>query len=859
MTSKARLFSILALLILPLVLGAIFSPVIFGGKTLLPTDQLNTMMLPFSEKHDSVKVFNHFLTDAIAQVYPYKVRWRENALRGEFFSWNPMILGGHPQYASTSFTHFDPTNIILLLGEMPAAYHAQMLIKLLIGGVGMWILLGSLTVQGLKIHVLVRTLFALAFMLNSLFVTTLQHQWLVGAMIWLPWALVFGVKLILSLHYRQSESLQKHTLRYTVLTAFFLALSCYSGSLQTSAIAILGFSIVALMLTLQNRTQSARERIITAFVILGGIGLLAFALSAAMWLPSLELFLYNENIRAAGKSFSLVNSLKSLPLLVSFIVPELIGTPRGFDLAKIAQADMNDFNAYFGFAPWLFGLIGCVVFWNNGTKHLSPEANTQRHAEQVILRSFIVLSVLGLLVPLATPLYKFVYHRSFILYVLGMCVVGAITMQRVFFGETPSDKQKQIRAFLWGLAVLLAVILVGLVIGNIVLAWKYEVIASKFRAFVENNLQNAQLAAGSRAWMMGRVEVFLTHFSWKNPLLYVALFTPLLALWLIWRYWREPSKQVLERVVVGLIAVTIVQLWSGVASWSPMIDTERYPLYPPTQTTDFLCRDTTLFRILPIFDNASHRVMQPNINEMYGIACVQGYESIFARNVSLLAGTLGQPVETQQIRMGAAANVKYYVASGKNPLVHPALQLVDSGATLVYRNLLAEERAYMRYRYRVVAGQEPQRFVKLPHRERFEQVLMNDSIFFTQEVLLNDEPYEKIHRHEDSIPHKIKFLAYQNNHVVVEVESAESGYFVLADSYYAGWKAFVNGQERPILNANYVLRAVVVPKGKSRVEFHFEPSIVRVGAWISFGACILCFALLILPILGNNVKHKTMN
>jgi len=296
-----------------------------------------------------------------------------------------------------------------------------------------------------------------------------------------------------------------------------------------------------------------------------------------------------------------------------------------------------------------------------------------------------------------------------------------------------------------------------------------------------------------------------------------------------------------------LIAITTVQLWSSAVSWLPMIDTERYPLYPATQTTNFLKRDTTLHRFLPLFDNASHRVMQPNINEMYGIACVQGYESIFPRNVSLLAGTLSQPVQTQHVRMGALANVKYYVASAKNPCIHPALQLVDSGATLVYRNLLAEERAYMRYRYRVVAGQESKRFVRLPNREQYEQILTFDSTFFRREVLLNDEPSEKILVEQDSVPHHIRFLRYENNRVQIEVKSAERGYLVLADTFYEGWKASVNGEERPILNANYVLRAVVIPKGKSIVEFRFEPVLARLGAWISFGTCILCLALLILP------------
>lgn len=834
MPQKSLTIKILAFCALPLALLLFFAPVIFGNKTLLPADQLNTMMLPYSAKYDSVRVFNHFLTDAIAQVYPYKVRWRHNALHGEFASWNPMILGGHPQYASTSFTHFDPTNFILLLGDMPAAYHAQMLVKLLLAGVGMWLLLGFFRVSASPLHPLVRTMFALAYMLNSLFVTTLQHQWLVGAFCWVPWALFFVVRCF------DDEQPPKALWRNASLAALFLAFACLAGSLQTSAIAIVALVVIAVSVSVQKGVKQAQERfrkrLLRGALVLLGIGVLAFALSAVMWLPSLELFLYNENIRAAGKAFSLTNSLKSLPLLMSFIIPELIGTPRGFDVAKIAQADMNDFNAFVGFAPLLFGIIGCITLWN------------RQSVQTRFVRGFIVLSAVGLLLPLATPLYKFMYHRSFILYVLGMTVVGAVAAQDILFGEGLALYRPRVVKILRGFAWILGVVLLGVVVGNIALEWKYAAIYAKLRAFVENNLQSAQLAGGSRAWMLGRVDIFLAHYSWRNPTLWFALAAPALALTIVWRI--VVSRYELRHVrfaVVALLLITALQLWRGVASWLPMVDMEQYPLYARTQTTDFLRRDATLHRFLPLFDTASHRVMQPNINEMYGIACVQGYESIFARNASLLAGTLGQPVRTQELQMGALANVKYYVSSAKNPCLHPSLRLVDSGATLIYHNVLAEDRAYMRYRYRVVGGREPQRMVKLPNREAFTQVFTSDSTFFRREVLFAEEPPERITaRAEDSTPHHIRFLAYDNNRVLLEAESAERGYLVLADSYYPGWKAWVNGAPAAILNANYVLRAVVIPKGKSTVEFRFEPPLVRLGAWMSFGACILCLALIIL-------------
>jgi hypothetical protein len=350
--------------------------------------------------------------------------------------------------------------------------------------------------------------------------------------------------------------------------------------------------------------------------------------------------------------------------------------------------------------------------------------------------------------------------------------------------------------------------------------------------------------------MLGRVDVFLTHYTWRNPLLWWSVLSPALVLWLV----RLVVKGALSRsrrlyAIGAMLLVTALQLWSGAASWLPMIDTERYALYPPTHTTDFLRHDTTLHRFLPLFDAESQRVMQPNINDVYGIACVQGYESIFSRPAAQLAGALSQPATTRELRLSGLANVKYYIASAKNPYTHPAMKLVDSGATLIYQNLLAEDRAYMRYRYRVVGAREAGKLFFMPDRETFTNIFTHDSTFPAETVLLSEEPTEKIMRTANTrVPHHITFLNYENNRVRLNVETDESGYLVLADSYYAGWKAFVNAQETPILHANYVLRSVIVPKGKSVVEFRFEPPLFRFGAWISIGACVLCVILLILQI-----------
>lgn len=87
---------------------------------------------------------------------------------------------------------------------------------------------------------------------------------------------------------------------------------------------------------------------------------------------------------------------------------------------------------------------------------------------------------------------------------------------------------------------------------------------------------------------------------------------------------------------------------------------------------------------------------------------------------------------------------------------------------------------------------------------------------------------------------------YEPLRVEIDVDSASDGLLVLTDTHYPGWKAFVDGEPRPILRANYLFRGVQVAAGRRRVEFRFEPASVRTGGFVS-ALALLCLCGLLLP------------
>ena len=62
------------------------------------------------------------------------------------------------------------------------------------------------------------------------------------------------------------------------------------------------------------------------------------------------------------------------------------------------------------------------------------------------------------------------------------------------------------------------------------------------------------------------------------------------------------------------------------------------------------------------------------------------------------------------------------------------------------------------------------------------------------------------------------------------------GTVVLADLWYPGWKAYVNGEESAILIADHAFRGVDVPKGEGVIEFVYDPWSFKAGVILLIAA-----------------------
>ena len=89
-------------------------------------------------------------------------------------------------------------------------------------------------------------------------------------------------------------------------------------------------------------------------------------------------------------------------------------------------------------------------------------------------------------------------------------------------------------------------------------------------------------------------------------------------------------------------------------------------------------------------------------------------------------------------------------------------------------------------------------------------------------------------------PASIELTNYANpGNLFYESESAENGLAVFSEVYYKTWRAFIDGEEVPVLRANYILRAIEVPAGKHTIEFRCKDELLQKTQIASIAASAL--------------------
>lgn len=126
-----------------------------------------------------------------------------------------------------------------------------------------------------------------------------------------------------------------------------------------------------------------------------------------------------------------------------------------------------------------------------------------------------------------------------------------------------------------------------------------------------------------------------------------------------------------------------------------------------------------------------------------------------------------------------------------------------------------------------------------------------------REVLVSDgPPLHAAQQPTASQADLVTITEYRPERVTLSAELSDTGYLVLADTWYPGWQARVDGQIAPIYHADYIFRAILLGAGKHEIVFEYQSPSFRLGLVISLLSGVAAIVIAAFGYSRLLVTHK---
>ena len=125
-------------------------------------------------------------------------------------------------------------------------------------------------------------------------------------------------------------------------------------------------------------------------------------------------------------------------------------------------------------------------------------------------------------------------------------------------------------------------------------------------------------------------------------------------------------------------------------------------------------------------------------------------------------------------------------------------------------------------------------------------------------AILNKEFEQTVgnYRLTDSILPQITLTEYQPNKLIYNIKDTSTGsvskqYLVVFSEIWTekGWKMTIDGQESPLLRANYLLRCALIPSGEHQIVMEYAPKAWKTGNSVAFVSSLIMLLGLIAALI----------
>ncbi|HYK87348.1 MAG TPA: YfhO family protein [Acidobacteriota bacterium] len=752
---------------------------------------------------------NFFFRDVFNFHYPLRKVMIDSYAHGEFPLWNPYVYLGQPMLANPNYMALYPTNLLNLVVPFAYAFKLHMILHAILAGIGLFFLqrrLGIPPLPALAGSIAYQFSGSVLSFLNLFSITQS-----IALLPWIGWAFL--------------GCLQQSRMTRILGFGGLLALQVITMEpIMLQCCAWLIGAIAAVHLLDAPDRRSAIRPILRTLVI--GIPF-ALGLSAIQILPSLELL--RLSVRGKGYLPQVINYWSMHPAdLVNLIIPNLFGSP--YAIMPNLYWGERFHSGREGYLVSLF--MGTGAFFLALLSSYSPRRKLHAVLSVTALLSvFLALGqfsgVYGWICRCLPILRNGRYPIKFMLLAaLALSILASLGLESALSKDSAFHRRR-----LLGLVP----IALGLVLGAAILCFAGY---AHFHSPVVENVVRSWIESKSVASkdLKGIVDQLVRSSLWAGSFCIITLSLVLSAM-----FWRR-TVLVGSLVLLALGAELIAQN----ARLTPLISGADFDFVP--EVDNFLSPELgseprRVYHVDPGGFLILNRLWAPNRSAAWIYFFIRRSGQPLFGIVSRIQYALSRSIDDLNTResneifwsaQGLQSDAYLTLLARLNTSILLTIGEVDSPRVSHWRSFgTGSDRKLNIYRLK---DYSPRAYVASSvcwvnsPKQALEQLL--DSKFPYERSVILEGPVRP-DKGAGQATGKARILNYQHNLVRCEVDAETQGHLVLLDSFYPGWNATLDGDQVPILRANYAFRAVEVPRGKHVVEFRYTPTGFYLGLLIS--------------------------
>ncbi len=776
----------------------IFYKVFFSQLFPFPGDLLASWFFPY--KSGGWTGFSPWIThkefiaaDVVRQLYPWRTLAIDMIKNGSIPLWNPYAFSGTPLLANLQSSVFYPLNILFFFFSYPIGWIIYVLLQPVLAFIFMYFFIRSL-----KLSKYAAVFSGIAFGFIGYFAIWFEWGVVGHTALWLPLSL-FGI----------NKYLENKKNIFLLVSSCALTLSFFGGHAQTAAYVWLICFIYYFSLSFSSDISIKKIFLHSWFFLLG------FTLSAIQLFPTIELFLYSA--RNSPESTDVFHAFQlNFERILTLFVPDFFGNPASGNLWR---RDYGEFTIYVGIVALIFVFIALVHEWKNK-----------------IVRLFLILAIFALLFALPTFLSEFLLFlkipvlstsapsRSLFIFEFSLVIISAFGIEHILKKNHLSKLP-----FLLLLPVYLCI-------------WIFVYIAS----FIFPNMS------------------FIPFLSVIKRNLYLPSFIFLLTFLLIFLMKKKPLLRVF--VFLAVLVLMSFEYQYFLYKYSPFSPMSYF--FPTTAFVLYLQKTSIPDRVFG-YDTAR---LDTNLPTQWKILSPEGYDPLYIRRYGeLMYGSYSKKVNSiprsDAVFENSPANkdsdkkqklmnllgVKFVVTKDDlltdewrpNDFEFQAKKydfILQKNVWQVYKNKESFPRAAIFYNY-----------VVINNANAIINTFFQKDFSYRTTIILEEKPKQLIQgESQEIIPARIK--NYLPNRVDIDVETKKSGMLFLSDTFYPGWKAYIDQKETKIYRADYAFRAVFMEAGKHTVTFVYQPLSFTIGL-VTSGISVVIFFIIFLYSVRKTKNH----